>query len=85
MIERVSLTPSFSLQLLQLQVGPTYGRKMVAGYLRQKHGERTFGEGRFGTILARVNPRNHCRRRTNTSRLINPITYRADYFGHTSF
>ena len=55
---------------------------MVAGYLRQKHCDRTFGEGRVGEALARVHPRNHIRRRTNTSRLLNPIPYRADYFGH---
>lgn len=53
----------------------------MSGFLRQKH-KTNFGEVRVGKALAAVAPRNHNRRRNNTARLLNPIPYRADYFGH---
>jgi len=55
---------------------------MIAGYLRQKYQGIIFAETRVGKALAKVNPRYHNRRRNHTARLINPIPYRADYFGH---
>lgn len=55
---------------------------MITGYLRQKFPGIKFGENRVGEVLRNVNPRAHNRRRNITERLINPIPYRADYFGH---
>ena len=63
------------------KVGPTYGRKMMTGYIANKH-ELRIGHNRIGSALARTAPQNHLARRTNTARLVNPIPYRADYFGH---
>jgi len=63
------------------EVGPTYGRKMLTGYLRQKH-NRVFSETNVGKLLPLINPRNHQRRRNGTACLMNPVPYRADYFGH---
>ena len=40
------------------------------------------GQNRIGKTLATVALNYHQRRRTTTTRLINPILYRADYFGH---
>ena len=37
---------------------------------------------RIGESLERVNPSYHNARRTDTARLMNPIPYQADYFGH---
>ena len=39
-------------------------------------------QGRVGKSLKRINPLYHQRRVTSTARLINPIPYRAEYFGH---
>lgn len=63
-----------------LQVGPTYGRKMMTGYLNSKHNTR-IGQNRVGDALKVAAPNYHQRRRTNTARQVNPIPYRADYFG----
>ena len=38
-------------------------------------------EIRVGESLRRVNPANHDQRQTRTYRQINPVLYRADYFG----
>ena len=64
-----------------LQVGPTYGRKMMTGYLRQKLGT-AIGHNREGAALAKVHPGNHRKRQNKSERQTNPIPYRADYFGH---
>ena len=39
-------------------------------------------EQRVGESLSRVNPTYHHARRTATARQLNPVPYRADYFGH---
>ncbi len=39
-------------------------------------------EQRVGESLQRVNPGYSCARRSNTARQMNPVPYRADYFGH---
>ena len=39
-------------------------------------------QNKIGKALATVAPNYHQRGRTTTARLINPITYRAYYFGH---
>ena len=54
---------------------------MTTGYIKQKYGMR-IGQNRIDKALATVAPNYHQRRRTATARLINPIPYRADYFGH---
>ena len=37
---------------------------------------------RVGESLKRTNPDYHSRRKNSTACLLNPIPYRADYFGH---
>lgn len=54
---------------------------MMTGYLAQKHNIR-IGDKRVGKALGLVNPENHRGRRNDTTRMLNPIPYRADYFGH---
>ncbi|XP_070535044.1 uncharacterized protein [Ptychodera flava] len=62
------------------EVGPTYGRKMMLGYLRSKgYG---IGRRRIMQSLKRSDPYNHNRRRQDTVRTINPVAYFAPYFGH---
>ena len=60
------------------QVGPSYGRKVMTGFL-SSHGFR-IAQIRVGKSLKRVNPRYHSRRRNSTHRSINPIPS-ARYFG----
>jgi len=40
------------------------------------------GERRVGEPLSRVNPAYNYLRRTVTARQLNPVHYKADYFGH---
>lgn len=40
------------------------------------------GQVRVGEPLRRTNPRYHCMRRESTATLMNPVPYKADYFGH---
>ena len=54
---------------------------MMAGYVRQKH-KVAIAEKRVGTALSLVSPRYTAQRRTSPTRVVNPIPYRADYFGH---
>ena len=63
------------------QVGPTYGRKMMTGYLCQKL-RTAVGQNRVGPALAKVHPGNHCKRQNKSEKQTNPIPYCADYFGH---
>ncbi|XP_057290186.1 uncharacterized protein LOC130612862 [Hydractinia symbiolongicarpus] len=63
------------------EVGPTYGRKMMTGYIAIRDNIRV-SHNRVGRALAKAAPQNHQRRRTDTARMVNPIPYRADYFGH---
>ena len=58
------------------QVGPSYGRKMMTGFLASKGFK--VSQQRVGVSLRRVNPFHHSRRQ-NTS--FNPIPYTAAYFG----
>ena len=62
-------------------MGPTFGRKMMKGYLSQKH-KVNISQRRVASVLQVVAPIYHQRRQSNTARMINPIPYRADYFGH---
>ena len=52
----------------------------MSGFIRKKFG-LTVGQNRVGNALATVCPRNHQQRREGTFRQVNPIPYRADYFG----
>ncbi|XP_057314337.1 uncharacterized protein LOC130655589 [Hydractinia symbiolongicarpus] len=63
------------------EVGPTYGRKMMTGYIANRDNIRV-SHNRVGRALAKAAPQNHQRRRTDTARMVNPIPYRADYFSH---
>ena len=50
-----------------LQVGPTYGRKMITGYLRQKLGT-AIGKNCVGAALAKVHPGNHRKRQKKSEK-----------------
>ena len=67
--------------MVQLQVGPSYGRKMMTGYLRGVKGVRV-AEVRVGGALRELNPAASSRRAETAGRSLNPRTYHADYFGH---
>ena len=54
---------------------------MMTGFIRCEYGV-TVGQNRIGAALSKVCPRHHQQRRTGTARQINPVPYRADYFGH---
>lgn len=61
-------------------MGPVYGRRTLTGVLASQ-GIKV-GEKRVGESLSRVSPV-YCQARKNrVARLINPSSYRADYFGH---
>ena len=53
----------------------------MTGYISSRNNLRV-GHNRVGRALASVAPQHHERRQTNTARMVNPIPYRADYFGH---
>ena len=61
------------------QAGPSYGRRMMTGFLAAR-GFRC-GEARVGRSLARVAPAHHFHRASVTYRHTNPVPYSADYFG----
>lgn len=66
--------------ILFLQVGPTWGRKMIKGFLKSKGIDA--GDRRVGNALSVVSPVNHTARYANAQRNINPIPYKTDNFGH---
>ena len=53
----------------------------MTGYLKNRFGLKV-GQNRVAAALRSTTPVYHRRRRTNTARIINPIPYKADYFGH---
>ncbi|XP_055360765.1 uncharacterized protein LOC114847823 [Betta splendens] len=59
-------------------VGPTYGRKMMTGYLKYKGVHAC--EERVGKALQAIQPQNH-EARQHGARNLNPTPYRADYMG----
>ncbi|XP_052390355.1 uncharacterized protein LOC128026983 [Carassius gibelio] len=61
------------------ETGPTYGRKMMTGYLVSKGVKAS--EGRVGQLLRSINQPYHIAR-YNGCRNINPVPYSADYMGH---
>ncbi|XP_056603041.1 uncharacterized protein LOC130420010 isoform X2 [Triplophysa dalaica] len=60
------------------EIGPTYGRKMMKGYLTTKGVNAS--EGRVGSVLRTTNLPYHMAR-YHGSRNINPVTYTAEYMG----
>ena len=82
-IFRISFSENTSIILLLFSTedGPSYGRKMMTGYLRQKY-NIVIAEKRVDTALSMVSPQFRAQRRTSTTRAVNLIPYRADYFGH---
>ena len=53
----------------------------MTGYLRQKHNIKV-GETRVGKALKAAAPISNQSRHSRTSWAVNPIPYRANYFGH---
>jgi len=53
----------------------------MKGYLDFQHNVKV-SQRRVGQALHKVAPHYQTRRQTDTARLLNPIPYRADYFGH---
>lgn len=51
--------------------------RMMARFIKQKYAV-SVGQNRFGKALSRVAPHYHQRRKSNTARMTNPITYRAN-------
>jgi hypothetical protein len=65
-----------------LKVGPVFGRKMMKGHIEASAGQTVASEKRIGQSLARVAPEHHQRRRHDVARLMNPIPYTVNYYGH---
>ena len=68
------------INLVAFLVGPTYGRKMMTGYVRSKG--LTLSGKQVSKSLRGVNPVNHARRREDTVRRRNPFPYYAPYHGN---
>ena len=71
---------TISVLISLLQVGPTWGRKMIKGFLKSKGNDA--GDRRVGKALSVVSSLYHAARCANVQRNINPLPYKADYFGH---
>ena len=71
--EQILFTKAF------LQVGSTYDRKMIKGYVQQKY-KVNISQRRTSNALQVAAPKYHQRRQTNTARLTYPIPDKADYF-----
>ena len=54
---------------------------MLTGYIKHKT-NLTIADKRVGAALNTTFPRNAEARRQGTSRVVNPVPYGADYFGH---
>lgn len=67
------------LCILFLQVGPTYGRKTIAGLLASS-GIR-IAETRVGDALREINPQYHVERCNRAKLHLNPTPYHATHFG----
>ena len=70
----------YSPYIFFLQVGPTWGRKMMKGFLKSKGIDA--GDRRVGKAISAVSLVYQMARCANVQRNINPIPYKADYFGH---
>lgn len=74
------LTSTKSSSISRPKVGPSFGRKMMTGYVRSK--ELKLTNNQVMKSLRRVNPVNHARRRDDTVRRRNPVPYYAPYYGN---
>ncbi|KXJ07190.1 hypothetical protein AC249_AIPGENE13490 [Exaiptasia diaphana] len=63
------------------EVGPSYGRKMMAGYIYSRYGMKV-GQRRLQSSLRRVSPVYHEQRRNDLVRRANPVPYYSPYHGH---
>ena len=68
------------LLLVDPQVGPSYGRKTMTGYLRSKGFD--IGERRVRRVLNLLQPNYLYQRTSLMNRSLNPHPYYAEYFGH---
>ena len=68
------------MTLVKFQVGPTYDRKMMTGYICSKG--FSLSGSQVSKSLRRVNPVNQSRRREDTVRRQNPVPYDAPYYGN---
>ena len=66
---------------LMEKVGPSYGRKMMSGYLFSQFGIRV-GRRRLQSSLRRISPVYHEQRRNDMVRRANPVPYYSPYHGH---
>ena len=71
---------TISVFISLLQVGPTWGRKMIKGFLKSKG--INAGDRRVGKALSVVSPLYQAASCANVQRNINPLPYKTDYFGH---
>ncbi|KAK9535816.1 hypothetical protein VZT92_008173 [Zoarces viviparus] len=62
------------------ETGPTYGRKMMTGYLAAAG--VTASEGRVGAVLRNIHPPYHQARCQVGATNLNPVPYHAGYVGH---
>ena len=69
-----------NLYSIELQVGPTYGRKMMSGLLSSQGIH--VSQQRITESLCNVSLGYQDARRTATACQTNPAPYHADYFGH---
>ena len=63
-----------------LQVGHTYGRKMMKGSLAAQG--IVVSQRRVASAMRQVAPHSYYQRRQRTAEQVNPIRYHARYFGH---
>lgn len=63
-----------------VQVGPSYGRRTLSGLLRSEG--VVVGEQRVRIAMSNVTPAYIEHRQQHTYRLMNPVSYYAQYHGH---
>ena len=79
-LKKISIHNYFGIFISLSRVGPTWGRKMIKGFLKSKGIDAV--DRRVGKALSVVSPLYHAPRCANAQRNINPLPYKADYFGH---
>lgn len=67
----------------RMQLGPNYGRGMMAGALRAAHPGYAFGEHRVNETLARLFPDEHEARKSWAQMKLERGHYHAPYFGYS--
>ena len=69
------------ITIFLLQVGETYGRKLLKGYIEATKGMRV-SERKLKQVLPAIAPVGHYARQTSSLERSNPAIYSARYFGH---